>query len=761
MTLAELKRDFYRHVYPAEPNDWEAEDVLEKLVRLSPERQQVLLSFVPAVWPVSHSLCFSYLEYGAVRIGTFDRAQLADWVRQLLGCYERDGLRGARSFMEGGRAERSADTFQPPDTRLVDVRGKLLPFIHGVSGMQLDIAADGFAWTDSETIFLPEVVNYFLSAGDNERLFTFLTCCQWGYILLGTLNPQSEDRTDSPGSGQANSTEADKGGIEAFFTSFPDPALAASIFHYLEFSRVYRWLSAELPGLMRSVRPLLRTLVTEHDRWRGDGHKPFFAGRLLSLFGTTETVIPAVAFAGDMQAELAGSMEDSCRQVAGIYAAYGDSGADDWPDYERITGRLRFDKVRECARRRRLEHSQLLIQQLAVLIESAKKDGREREQLTAIDPPETAKGDQLLVVLSEAAADRPSPYVLTVNNITVELPPELQELLAGMQKDLGKIPEGYVQAAAGIAGRGVLSGAGGGDAGLQLSPAADAVLYDEWDYRRQGYRKDWCTLIEKDVQPVKSHFVDNTLERYRGSIVKLRRQFEMLRTQHRFIRRRRHGDDIDFDALVEAVGDRKAGLAPSERLFVRLLREERDIAVMFLVDMSNSTEGWVGTAIKESLVLLGDVLEIVGDRYGIYGFSGMRRSRCELFRIKGIDEPYSEQVQQRICAISPREYTRMAPPLRHLTRLLMATDARVRLLIAISDGKPEDYDDYKGDYAIEDTRQALIEARGKGVIPFCITVDREPHAYLPHMFGKGNYIYVDGVEKLPRRMPEIYRLLTS
>jgi nitric oxide reductase NorD protein len=308
----------------------------------------------------------------------------------------------------------------------------------------------------------------------------------------------------------------------------------------------------------------------------------------------------------------------------------------------------------------------------------------------------------------------------------------------------------------------MLSGTGGGaESGRPSAQAADAILYDEWDYRRQGYRKDWCTLIEKDVQPVKSHFVENTLERYRGSIVKLRRQFEMLRTQHRFVRRRRYGDDIDFDALVEAVGDRMAGLAPSERLFVRLLREERDIAVMFLVDMSNSTEGWVGKAIKESLVLLGDVLEIVGDRYGIYGFSGMRRSKCELFRVKEIEEQYSERVRQRICAIAPREYTRMAPPLRHLTRLLMATDARVRLLITISDGKPEDYDDYKGEYAIEDTRQALIEARGKGIIPFCITVDREPHTYLSYMFGKGNYIYIDGVEKLPRRMPEIYRLLTS
>ncbi|MFN2356041.1 MAG: VWA domain-containing protein, partial [Desulfopila sp.] len=107
----------------------------------------------------------------------------------------------------------------------------------------------------------------------------------------------------------------------------------------------------------------------------------------------------------------------------------------------------------------------------------------------------------------------------------------------------------------------------------------------------------------------------------------------MLRSRERFVRKRRHGDDIDLDALIEALGDSSAGLPPSDRLFIQLLRDERDIAVMFLVDMSNSTEGWVGVAMKESLVLLAEALEVVGDRYGIYGFSGMRRSGSELFHV--------------------------------------------------------------------------------------------------------------------------------
>ena len=177
--------------------------------------------------------------------------------------------------------------------------------------------------------------------------------------------------------------------------------------------------------------------------------------------------------------------------------------------------------------------------------------------------------------------------------------------------------------------------------------------------------------------------------------------------------------------------------------------------------MSNSTEGWVGLAIKEALVLLGEALEAVGDSFGMYGFSGMRRSRSELYHVKHPDEAYGPFVQQRIAAIMPREYTRMGPPIRHLTRKLMASPSKVRLLVVISDGKPEDYDDYKGQYAIEDTRKALLEAKGCGVNPFCITIDKAAHEYLAHMFGRGNYIFVNDVKRLPQKMADMYRLLTA
>ena len=241
----------------------------------------------------------------------------------------------------------------------------------------------------------------------------------------------------------------------------------------------------------------------------------------------------------------------------------------------------------------------------------------------------------------------------------------------------------------------------------------------------------------------------------------LRKKFELLKREPRTQRRQKDGEDIDLDAVIEAFSDRRAGLSPNDNLFTRLDRTERNIAVLFLIDMSGSTKGWVNEAEKESLVLMAEALETLGDRYAVYGFSGMTRNRCDLYRVKGFDEPYAETVKRRIAGIEPKDYTRMGPFIRHSTKVLRAIEARTRLLITLSDGKPEDWDAYKGDYGIEDTRKALLEAREQGIHPFCITIDKEAQSYLPHMYGEINYIFIDDVRKLPNRITEIYRRLTS
>jgi nitric oxide reductase NorD protein len=370
--------------------------------------------------------------------------------------------------------------------------------------------------------------------------------------------------------------------------------------------------------------------------------------------------------------------------------------------------------------------------------------------------------DRSMIVLAENQDDagfrRPQSLL---DNPDLKLPEELRALIEEIETDLGHIPPSYFSAAAGVAGKGFNRDDDLAEPVTEQPGSLGSVKFDEWDYRRNGYRKNWCQLYEKQLPVLQSTFVASTLEKHRGLLLKLRRQFELIKTSEQFVRRQREGDDLDLDAIIEARGDQRAGLSPSEKLFVRLQRNERDIATLFLIDMSNSTEGWVGTAIKEALVLLCEVMEVAGDPYGIIGFSGMRRSRCETFLIKKIEEPYNQLIHQRINSIQPREYTRMGPAIRYATEYLKQCDARTRLLVTITDGKPEDYDDYKGEYAIEDTRKALMEARGCGAHAFCITVDREAHDYLPQMFGRGNYIFIDDIKKLPVRLIDLYRLLTT
>jgi len=352
---------------------------------------------------------------------------------------------------------------------------------------------------------------------------------------------------------------------------------------------------------------------------------------------------------------------------------------------------------------------------------------------------------------------------LLLDGKPVAPPGNVHRLMDSIRQDLGEVPDDY------------LVPPGDGDyrkAGrVENDPAGiwkgifhedGAFFYNEWDCRRRHYRKNWCVLRELDVHPAGSEFVDATLAKYRPQVAQLKRTFEMMRGEDRLLKRQPEGNDIDFDAVISAYTDMKNGLELCERLLTRRHKAERDLAVMFMVDMSGSTKGWINDAEREALIMLCEALQVLGDRYAIYGFSGMTRMRCEIFRIKRFQDAYDEEVRARIAGIRPQDYTRMGAAIRHLAGVLNQVEARTKLLITLSDGKPDDYsDNYRGEYGIEDTRQALIEAHRSGVKPFCITIDREARDYLPHLYGPVNWTLVDDVARLPLKVADIYRRLTS
>ncbi|MCX7891159.1 MAG: hypothetical protein N2544_02160 [Burkholderiales bacterium] len=386
------------------------------------------------------------------------------------------------------------------------------------------------------------------------------------------------------------------------------------------------------------------------------------------------------------------------------------------------------------------------------------------ERVDAAPSRSAGEGDaRFSAAVSEPDVTGERAFQLYFDGVPVAPPADAANLVQSILQDLGELPPDYLEPAGPGAYRPATGPAAAPERDAAASPAeAGVAVHDEWDFARKHYRRGWCVLRSRDVHPGDPGFVRRTLEQYRGELAGLRRAFEALRGDDRVQRRQPYGEAIDLDAAVAGFADRRAGRELPERLFVRRQRTERSIAVMFLVDMSGSTKGWINDAEREALVLLAEALEVLGDRYAIYGFSGMTRKRCELFRVKRFDEPYGPAVRARIAGIAPQDYTRMGVAIRHVSGLLAREEARTRLLVTLSDGKPDDFgDEYRGEYGIEDTRQALVEARRSGIHPFCITIDAEARDYLPHMYGAANYVLVNEVRRLPLAVANVYRRLTA
>lgn len=296
---------------------------------------------------------------------------------------------------------------------------------------------------------------------------------------------------------------------------------------------------------------------------------------------------------------------------------------------------------------------------------------------------------------------------------------------------------------------------------IEEEPGVESFYYPEWDYKRRAYRPDHSRLTEAVHDGADAGFCARVMSDRRGVIKEVTRNLELLSPSVRLVGRRTDGASIDINAAVDALADLEAGQTPDERLYAEYVRTERDLSALFLVDLSMSTDGWIGdTKIidheKESLVVLCEALKKLRDRYAIYGFSGKSRKGCRFFRIKGFGEGYGDTVKERIGGLIPYSYTRMGPAIRHATSILEKEQARTRLLFIISDGKPNDIDVYEGRYGVEDTRMAIKEAQSEGIIPFCITVDAGAGDYLPGLFGRGNYAVVPGVDMLARKLPELY-----
>lgn len=299
---------------------------------------------------------------------------------------------------------------------------------------------------------------------------------------------------------------------------------------------------------------------------------------------------------------------------------------------------------------------------------------------------------------------------------------------------------------------------------IETASIEGEILYKEWDYQINAYRPDFCNVIAT-VAALEDKSPAHTRETKR-MIKRVRRQFESLRPKREILRRQLDGSELDMDAVIRAHCDLAACGQGSDNIYMASRDQARDLSVAILVDASLSTDAWIENrrildVEKETLAVMAHGLEACGDHFALFSFTSRKRDHVYVSTLKDFDERMSEKVDRRMAAMKPGHYTRIGAALRHVSAQLDKQPTRHRLLLVITDGKPNDIDHYEGKYGVEDTRMAIREARRMGQTVYGVTIDKQARDYFPHMFGKGAYSIVSHLGKLPSALPMIYRNVTS
>ena len=630
----------------------------------------------------------------------------------------------------------------------------------------------GLPTTDGMRVFLPETMGHYPSAEDNFALYKMSLLHQLGYYEFGTF------RFSYGGSVIAFSD---------YFKSFGNAQLAADIFQVLEDARVDWALARHYRGaavqLERFKRDALQALQMP------DPEVPL-AVCLAALvrysldddnFAVDDMLAPVVSQIRHELARLKDEQADVFLTMDALAKCY-----------EILAPLARSLAGADVPRQQSTDHPQPIEVQFRGKLE-----------------PDLARLNLQLIDLEEEDVDFAEDGEDTLNlsfpvdpkNVTIEQlkQGDVQEALGmmiteleGIEAEPEELEEEQRQALEEF--RGKLAG--------QVGPTPEAAYrYDEWDCVIEDYRRRWCTLYEIRNFEEQPEFVEQTLKDLPDVARKVRRQLNNLKPELlRKVKGVEDGEDLDLERAVELLVDKRAGLVPDGRIYIERLRKDRDVSALFLLDMSASTDDRIpepeieareapqwdkddflhdyhGAGAekdqrkriidleKEAVVLMAEALEGLGDAYSVCGFSGYGKDQVDFYLCKDFEEPYNLMVKGRIGGIKPCRSTRMGPAIRHATRRLVATESRIKAMIIISDGYPQDYDYGKDrnskDYGIKDTTMALSEARQKGVQTFCLTVDPSGHDYLREMCPDQRYMVIQDINQLPDELSKVYRSLTG
>jgi nitric oxide reductase NorD protein len=614
--------------------------------------------------------------------------------------------------------------------------------------------------SDGRRMYLPDEMDIHGQKAENENHYKLLVRLEAGLFEFGTFDFDLEKALEQIPQASAEKLSADAAAalpatanptelcdLMRFYGLFDLPALAEDLFNLFEFGRIRKCLARNYPGLARTGFGQLIEAVRDLN---SGGHflMPLFRAVALgeaidSALQDASDEAPVLrriigcfdqALGPDATVEASAALTARCyRQIRALHHPRDSRRPEGYEALHVPFGR----KIRANLWSRALGAADRLARRIQARLSDRGVKVFAADIRTVLLRQDGVLGaDDLLRIIFKARSFQPAG--------AVPLSVDLASL--NFEQILGELPKRQTG---------------------EFCAEDPAYRYKEWDCRLQDYLEQHVRVVEKTIDAAASDFYARTLQRRKAIAERMRRAFELLKPEGlEILRQWIEGDAFDYRALLDFAVDRKAGLMPSDRLYIKRLKRQRDVAVLLLVDLSRSTANRVvGTPAsvldveKEAIVLFCEALTVVGDAFAVAGFSGSGRLNVGYWRIKDFGDGLGEPVKQRISAIAPQRSTRMGAAIRHATRYLMQASQKVRLMIILSDGFPNDLD-YKADYAVEDTRKAVLEARAKSIFTKAITVNMGADSRLDDLYGAAHHYVITDVQDLPDRLLRVYGRLT-
>ena len=806
------------------------------LARLPQEEQMVVMERAEDLADTSAEAVGAFLRTAPSVLQRISPVQLDSWFQQGVEFLKDNPDGGIAYFkLESARAEVLLESLSS-SIELEKVRGTLGMYANALAGSEMEIQPASeithknigwvsveLATTDGSTIFLPELVDQNDTKQENFSWLKVVTTHQVGHLEFGSFGfdfKRSAERFNDLRQQVSEGLKIEPGTTEvaSFFDIFPARALASDVFSVVEDARVDHDLTSRYRGLQADYLKVQAEALAGRPPVQGMPAQQAMVELLirLSLHQTEDVPVPTqyVEQAQELAALLRqvqhpdATVEDSAEATLRIYHLISQMANDMVPPDDWQTEDLSDTEFTE-------PDADAIIDNLQGQFEEGAEEGGED-----YESPEDVeyRGDfkpemvQMLAKMRGQSSASDQEGDDGAEGISQE---ELEQMLReSAEVEFGDDAEVTAAAANMMKEMGADAPDNPSGHGYNQIPHQDeeggplealeprSYTYDEWDFRANDYRPRWCIVQERVGVQGEPTFFTETLRQHAGLMEQIKRQFESVRPEmYRKVKRLPEGDDIDLDAGIEAMIDIANKTTPDDKIYWRRNKDERDVGVVFLLDMSASTaeaveEGtrdadwnvpgdpvaytaWLRArrgetarrpykriidVEKESMVLLMTALEGIGDRYGVYGFSGFGRENVEFYVIKEIEEQLTDRVKRRLDKVAPLHATRMGPAIRHATTKLANMDAKTKFMFVVSDGRPQDRgysrEGVEKEYAVQDTRMALIEARNLDITPFCLTVDRNGHDYLRTMAGDLGYEVLPDIMELPSRLPQLYRKLT-